>query len=789
MKILLVEDNKGLAELVKQALTYQHYLVEWVADGQRGWELADQFEYDLIVLDLMLPGLDGFNFCQRRRAAGDRTPILLMTALGQAESKIAGLDAGADDYIVKPFDLQEFLARIRALLRWRNLSSPPILEWGDLRLDLNGCKVTCHGNPVPLTAKEYDLLELFLRHRQRIFSKRVLLDRLWISGEIPSETAVRTHIKGLRHKLKQAGAGDVIETVYGLGYRLQPDSSTVKPLKTETRRALSNKTSNETAEPAHQPVSLDLVGIWEKHKSHYLNRIQVLEQAVSALQVGIFDETLQQQFYWEAHTLKGSLGSFGFENASKLAYQIEQVLQGKTGASKVRAERLSQLIRSLRDVLNQPPTRANVSISQPEPMASVYQLLIADDDAALAEQLKAEAANWGIRGRIATNPLAVREAVDCARPDVVLLDLGFPTSVEEGFGILAELTAAQPPIPTLVITGQEDFTNRVKAAQLGAQCFLQKPIQPAQVMEAVTQVLEQGKGVEAKLLIVDDDPQMLDLLRTMLQPWGFQLTLLADPQQFWSVLEQTAPDVLVLDEKMPQLSGVDLCRVVRNAPDWQDLPVLFLSGCRDMETVQQVFAAGADDYIAKPIVEPELIARVLSRLERAQWQRRLAETDSLTGTSNRRKLVQELNRLLQLARRQQQSLCLMLLDLDYFKRINDTYGHAIGDEVLTYLGQLLKQTFRSEDTVGRWGGEEFAIALYGATREQGAARLRAVLEQLHQHPFVVECDRVFQISFSAGVAAYPDDGTDLNTLYQAVDKALYQAKAAGRNQVAIFCKG
>jgi len=142
-------------------------------------------------------------------------------------------------------------------------------------------------------------------------------------------------------------------------------------------------------------------------------------------------------------------------------------------------------------------------------------------------------------------------------------------------------------------------------------------------MEAIAQVLQQSSTTEAKLLLVDDDPQLLDCMRTLLEPWGFNLTLLDDPQQFWDTLEQTSPDLLILDIEMPDLSGIELCQVVRNDPRWSELPVLFLSARADAQTVQQVFTVGADDYISKPFVGPELVARILNRLDRTKILRKL----------------------------------------------------------------------------------------------------------------------------------------------------------------------
>jgi DNA-binding response OmpR family regulator len=223
-----------------------------------------------------------------------------------------------------------------------------------------------------------------------------------------------------------------------------------------------------------------------------------------------------------------------------------------------------------------------------------------------------------MQAEVAFNLSKAREAIAHSCPDVVLLDLCFPDSAENGLELLAELAMYQPPVPVVVFTAQESFADRVKVARLGGRGFLQKPISPTEVMDAIAQVLQQSSTAEAKLLIVDDDPSLLDFLRTLLEPWGFKLTLLDDPKQFWNTLEQSAPDLLILDVDMPELSGIDLCQVVRNDPGWSELPVLVLSARTDAETVQRVFTAGADDYVNKPIVGPELVARVLNRLERVQ---------------------------------------------------------------------------------------------------------------------------------------------------------------------------
>lgn len=222
MKILLVEDDERIANALAEALADQNYIVDIAIDGHAGWEFVEAFPYDLILLDLMLPKQDGVSLCQQLRRNSYFMPILMLTARDTSTDKVLGLDAGADDYVVKPFDLQELMARIRALLRRKSSTLLPVLEWQSVLLNPSTCEVTYKGQPLHLTPKEYQILELFLRNSHRVFNRSELLEHLWSFEEPPGEETVKVHIRGLRQKLKLAGAtADLIETVYGLGYRLK----------------------------------------------------------------------------------------------------------------------------------------------------------------------------------------------------------------------------------------------------------------------------------------------------------------------------------------------------------------------------------------------------------------------------------------------------------------------------------------------------------------------------------------------------------------------------------------
>ena len=222
MKILLVEDDDRIAAALIEALTDHHYVVDVASDGEQGFEFVQTFPYELLILDVMLPKLNGLELCQKVRRNGYKMPVLMLTARDTYADKVTGLDVGADDYVVKPFNLNELLARIRALLRRGAADLTMFLECGLLQLNPNTYEVTYAGELLHLTPKEYRILELLLRHRDRTFSKAEIIEHLWSFAEPPNEETVKVHIRSLRQKLKQAGATtDLIETIYGLGYKLK----------------------------------------------------------------------------------------------------------------------------------------------------------------------------------------------------------------------------------------------------------------------------------------------------------------------------------------------------------------------------------------------------------------------------------------------------------------------------------------------------------------------------------------------------------------------------------------
>ena len=219
-RILIIEDDEGIVRVLRRALSYEGYLVDTAQDGENGLHLARDRHPDLVILDLMLPGMDGMEVCQRLRSGGN-TPILMLTAKDAVQDRVQGLDAGADDYMTKPFELDELLARLRALLRRTQLERAPVLSFADLTLDTSTRQASRTGRVISLTAKEYDLLELFLRHPRQVLTREMIFDRVWGYDFGGESNVLDVYIRYLRQKLEIEGEVRLIHTVRGVGYVLR----------------------------------------------------------------------------------------------------------------------------------------------------------------------------------------------------------------------------------------------------------------------------------------------------------------------------------------------------------------------------------------------------------------------------------------------------------------------------------------------------------------------------------------------------------------------------------------
>jgi DNA-binding response OmpR family regulator len=404
----------------------------------------------------------------------------------------------------------------------------------------------------------------------------------------------------VRKKLKAGGlTEEIIETIYGMGYRLKPYQKKAESTETENTNKLAaiNK-------------------VIEQFRGHLRNQIAVLLEARIAFLAGNFSKEIYQTAQQEAHKLAGSLGSFGYPEGSKLARTIEHLLSNNSTLTPEQISRFSQLVTALQQELAKSPIPLSAASDSPE---KKYQVLAIAQDVIFMEKLQGEAESWGIEMSIVEDLATVRSQITLTPPDLVLLDLSFPDKEEEGLMLLRELAENLPDLPIVVITVRDSLSDRLTVSRLGARQFLHKPTTTEQIFRAISRVLPHSPTTEAKVLIVDDDPLILTNLKALLTPWGLEVVTLNEPQRFWEVLIATSPNLVVLDLEMPLVSGLDLCQVIRQDAQWGDVPILVVTAHTDGESLQQAFAAGADDFITKPVLGPELVTRILSRIERNRF--------------------------------------------------------------------------------------------------------------------------------------------------------------------------
>jgi DNA-binding response OmpR family regulator len=605
MKILVVEDDPTISSLIETILETHKYAVDLASDGQAGLDLSDAYEYDMILMDVSLPKKDGVSICQEIRAKGNAVPILLLTGLDSPADRTRGLDAGADDYLGKPFDPDELMARIRALLRRSNAVSAPILTWDSLQLDPVSATVTFADRVVPVTPKEYALLELFLRNSKRVFSCSAILDHLWSYDGTPGEEAIRTHVKGLRQKLKKAGAAaDFIETVYGIGYRLKP---VISP-----NTALLNDT-------------------WEKFKGQVYEQVAVLEQ----LAMRFLSQDLQSD--WQAigqniaHSLAGSLGTFGFSLSSELARQIEKLLSGNQDLTAEQGQWLFSLVTALREELDQPMAISDLHSFEPDNAIDIL-LISADPDLNLAIQSMTSEREWSVQ-IVPTVAMARSQLQNNSIRSILLAAVA---ETEDVLRLLVEVNKQVPPIPVVALTEFNSLDQAV--TQLGTYIIID-PASTTDIMEAISGAIEVAESSQTHILVVDDDLKILAILQALLMPWGLKVTTLSDPQKIWEVLPVAKPDLLILDIEMPIVSGLEVCKAIRNHEAWSYLPIIFLTAYSEANLIQQVFAIGADDFVTKPVVGPEIISRIANLMERQQVKKIKAAERQRVNNNQARPLV------------------------------------------------------------------------------------------------------------------------------------------------------
>lgn len=502
--------------------------------------------------------------------------------------------------------------------------------------------------------------------------------------------------------------------------------------------------------------------------------------------------------FW--HSLKGTARSFGFREVGSAAITGEKAAAHLLDdAQAVRQPGWQNSMVAAINALHaatpavDPLFPEDLALPQnnkllPEPTVSIPVsqgpglIYICDSDDSVREQLCCQLECFGYQTRCFRHPDELLPAVQAQRPQGIVLDTAFPEGALAGTEALKKLNSlVSPPIPSIFVSARSDFNARLGAVRAGGGAYFLKPAAPLAVIAALEELTMQRPREPYRVLVVDDQQESADYHCILLQEAGIQTCQISDPALVLDTLAEFQPDLVLTDMYQPDCSGRDLAQLIRQLPNYVGLPIIYLSSETDRQKQFSAMRVGVEGFLVKPVSPDELIAAVVIRAERMRTLRSLMARDSLCGLYNHSTTTQFLEQSLSLASRRDADLCFVMIDIDHFKSINDTYGHPVGDQVIVALARILQQRVRHADIVGRYGGEEFALILNDTIAER-AFQLLNELRQTFSRLIFNTPQGDFSATFSAGIADRKSHPT-ATSIREAADRALYAAKRNGRNCV------
>lgn len=510
------------------------------------------------------------------------------------------------------------------------------------------------------------------------------------------------------------------------------------------------------------------------------------------------------------HTLKGSSGSFGLIGISEGAREADELVKAALThhdpvtpdllmTLRVLLERLARAdlepereapgehlgFEPLPPPSPEPGIPAALVTSDPATNARGERpILLCDDDGDLGQQMCAQLACFGYEVTAITSLDELPAAVGADPPATVIMDVMFPEGEHAGPETLAALvTATRRRIPSIFISCRDDFQARLQAVKAGGSAYCTKPVKTTEIVEFLDVLTNRESPLPFHILVVDDDPELAALHALILEEAGMITAVATNPAEVPKRLKSFNADLVLMDMYMPECSGPELAQVLRQMPGHVSLPIIYVSSETDRERQIKAMEVGADGFLTKPVDPRRLIAEVTLRAERMRTLHALMVRDGLTGLFNHNAIMQFLDLKVANGRREAGTFCYAMIDVDRFKRVNDSYGHPAGDQVLMALSRGLRLRLRECDLVGRYGGEEFAVILSGVNEAQAKVILDHLRRSFAEVIFYAG-EATFTCTFSAGVAGFPRFPS-AEAMLEAADLALYRAKGGGRDRVEI----
>ncbi|WP_049723877.1 GGDEF domain-containing response regulator [Gilvimarinus polysaccharolyticus] len=515
-----------------------------------------------------------------------------------------------------------------------------------------------------------------------------------------------------------------------------------------------------------------------------------LEHLSDSLGASVAQPEALQSLYQELHKLAGSAGSFGFDELSVKAREQELIVKKWLAGDPVAAAAaidFGAAIRELRDYTTNaqqaPASDAPIGHTQVAHLAGSERNLIylLEDDLDLAAELTMALTNFGYWVEHYVALADAEKAVNNIRPDFLIVDVMFSGEARTGPESIAALQKqAEVPLAVVFISARDDFDAYLAAVRAGAVGYFVKPLDIPQLVNCLESQLKLAQRSPYRVLIVDDDAMLASHYQAVLESAGMRVEVITDPRNVLDSMRRFHPELVLLDLNLPDCRGYEVAQLIRLNPDWLRVAIAYLSSESDEQAQANAVGYGGDDFLTKPISDLRLVSAVCVRAARSRQLSEAIDQDSLTGLLTHARIKDQVNIELQRAKRLGKPASVAMIDLDHFKKVNDTYGHAIGDRVIRALAQLLRQRLRQTDGIGRYGGEEFVVILPDC--DTAAAKL--ILDDLRESFAAVTFsakEATFNVTLSCGIASSGDGAVE--SLLEQADKALYRAKAAGRNRV------
>lgn len=524
-------------------------------------------------------------------------------------------------------------------------------------------------------------------------------------------------------------------------------------------------------------------------QEHFINELPAKFENLQHAWKNYKQSSDNSDFHRLVHSMSGSSGTFGFpilgERARKLEILIQQLENAELDKKSI--TEIEKALISMQQIAEKGPDRQVATLTGiPKPYPLSHQasslIYVLEDDVELAEETAQQLQHFGYRVELFHTTKALQEGVARQSPDVLLADIHLPEGSNAGPEVTTDISLQSGnDIPVIFTSGHNTWQDRLNAVRAGGQAYLTKPININVLVEQLDNVTGKQYQSQYRILIVEDTELLAQHYSFVLQTAGMSNVVLNKPEKILDVLEAYRPDLILMDIYMPGCSGVEAAQVIRQHSTYTNLPIVYLSTEKGLDQQLDALHVGGDDFLQKPINDNHLVAAVRIRARRFRQLSELMNRDSLTGLLNHINLKVALDREIAQADRRSAPLSFVMLDIDEFKLVNDTYGHPVGDQVIKSLARLLSQRVRKGDIAGRYGGEEFALILPDTPPSEALQLVENLRQQFEKIKYRLE-NGEFSATFSAGIASCPPYNLMENLITDA-DEALYKAKDSGRNQV------